>query len=182
MSGLVNLGQCCRQCIYLSVCVFVCVRVCLQVQIFQTGLREGISHRQCADIHGRGEVYRCTHEDKSSFLFPLPVPQQSPRETQTQHTNIFGSEKSGRVNISSLRLLTGWWGGAIPTDGKTRQGWWWQAPQHVREKVRVGGHREAVEVGTRYWVAFARHDVRSWPSVTKTLEQVLRVLLGSWVI
>lgn len=80
---------------------------------------------------------------------------------------MFGNVKHGRVNISSLRLLTGWWWGAIPTDGKTRQGWWGQAPQHVREKVRVGGHREAIEVGTRYWVAFARHDVRSWPSVTK---------------
>lgn len=44
---------------------------------------------QCAGILGRGEVYKRTHEEKSDFLLPLPVPQQSSRETQTQRTHMF---------------------------------------------------------------------------------------------
>lgn len=90
---------------------------------------------------------------------------------RTQNITVIPPEMS-TVAEQTLCLLTGWWRSAVPTDGKTRQARRRQAPQHVGEEIRVGGHREAVEVGARHWVAFARHDGRRPPSVTKlTLEE-----------
>lgn len=71
-----------------------------------------------------------------------------------------------RIIKKSRSLLTGWWRGAVPADGQSRQSWRRQAPQHVGEEVGVCGHGEAVEVGARHRVALPSHDGFSPPPVT----------------
>lgn len=83
---------------------------------------------------------------------------------QSHIWNVNQYKVSDNVKVESL--LTGWWGGAVPTERQSWQGWRWQTPQHVGEEVGVGGHGEAIEVGAWHRVALPSHDGSSPPPVT----------------
>lgn len=165
----------------LCVCVFVVAALCLPTHtssnkkhLNRMGWKNPFYRQKAkAYVHTRsggwGGIHRKTmsrsqtgkpgHTQRKGNL-PLPTSYHST-------TNLHNYQnRAGEKRVGVKSLLTGWWGGAVPTDGETRQGWRRQAPQHVGEEVGVGGHGEAVEVGARHWVALPSHGGSSPPPVT----------------